>query len=111
MDPVIAHNPGNLLQLVESSAFVGFWRLDARSGTLYWSQQMARLHGAPPGYTPPFENALAHYAAQPGAPPGYPPPFENALAHYADEHRAELEARVRACQERGEPFDIEVQVQ
>jgi diguanylate cyclase (GGDEF)-like protein/PAS domain S-box-containing protein len=90
MDPVIAHNPGNLLQLVESSAFMGFWRLDTRRGTLYWSEQMARLHGAPPGYTPTFENALAHYA---------------------DEHRGELEARLRACQQRGEPFDLEVQVQ
>jgi diguanylate cyclase (GGDEF)-like protein/PAS domain S-box-containing protein len=90
MDPVTAHNPGNLLQLVERSAFIGFWRLDARDGTLYWSPQMARLHGAPPGYTPTFENAMAHYA---------------------DEHRGEVEARVRACEERGEPFDIEVQVQ
>ncbi len=89
MDPVIAHNPGNLLQLVERSAFVGFWRLDARGGTLYWSEQLARLHGAPPGYTPTFDHALAHYA---------------------EEHRAELEARVRACREQGTPFDVEVQV-
>ena len=46
MDPVIAHNAGKLLELVERSAFVGFWRLDARNGTLSWSEQLARLHGA-----------------------------------------------------------------
>jgi diguanylate cyclase (GGDEF)-like protein/PAS domain S-box-containing protein len=90
MDPVIANSPGNLLQLVERSAFVGFWRLDTRHHTVYWSEQMARLHGAPAGYTPSFENVLAHYV---------------------DEHRQELAARVRACEERGEAFDIEVQLQ
>src|SRR5262245_14914794 len=89
MDPVIAHNAGQLLELVERSAFVGFWRLDARSGWLYWSEQLARLHGAPPGYTPTFEEAMRHYAP---------------------DHRGDLEARIRACQEHGTPFDIEVQL-
>jgi diguanylate cyclase (GGDEF)-like protein/PAS domain S-box-containing protein len=90
MDPVTAPDAGSLLELAERSAFVGFWRLDTRHHTLYWSQQMARLHGAPPGYTPSFDNVLSHYV---------------------DEHRAELQARVRACEEHGEPFDIEVQLQ
>jgi diguanylate cyclase (GGDEF)-like protein/PAS domain S-box-containing protein len=86
---VTASNADHLLKLVERSAFIGFWRLDAKQGHLYWSEQLARLHGAPPGYTPTFENALGHYA---------------------EEHRAELEARMRACQEQGIPFDIEVQL-
>ncbi|MDB5912174.1 MAG: signal transduction protein : sensor, domain [Ramlibacter sp.] len=90
MDSVIAQNAGKLLELVERSAFVGFWRLDSRRGELYWSEQLARLHGAPPGYSPSFENALGHYA---------------------EEHRAELQARVRACEEQGVPFDVEVQVE
>jgi diguanylate cyclase (GGDEF)-like protein/PAS domain S-box-containing protein len=90
MDPVIAHNAGKLLELVERSAFVGFWRLDARNGTLTWSEQLARLHGAPPGYVPTFEQALQHYVPQ---------------------HRAELAARVRACQEQGVSFDVEVQIE
>lgn len=90
MDPVIAHNAGNLLQLVERSAFVGFWRLDARQGTLYWSEQLARLHGAPPGYMPTAENALGHYA---------------------EEQRGELQARVHACLEQGIPFDVEAQIE
>jgi len=90
MDPVLAKDATSLLELVEQSAFVGFWRLDARNRTLYWSPQMARLHGAPPGYTPSFDDVLAHYV---------------------DEHRAELRSRVQACEERGESFDIEVQLQ
>lgn len=89
MDPVIENNAGNLLQLVERSAFVGFWRLDARQGILSWSEQLARLHGAPPGYTPSAENALGHYA---------------------EEHRGELQARLRACLEQGIPFDLEAQI-
>lgn len=90
MDPVTAHNPGSLLQLVESSTFLGFWRLDARQCHLHWSPQLARLHGAPPGYVPAFDEALSHFAP---------------------EHRAELAARMRDCQAHGTRFDIEVQLQ
>src|SRR4051812_47963653 len=90
MDSVIAQNAGKLLELVEHSTFVGFWRHDSRREELYWSEQLARLHGAPPGYTPTFEKALGHYA---------------------EDHRAELQARVRACEEEGVPFDVEVQVE
>lgn len=89
MDPLIAHNAGELLQLVERSAFVGFWRLDAHAGRLSWSDQLARMHGAPRGYAPAFDEALAHYV---------------------EEHRPELEARLRACREQGTRFDIEVQL-
>ncbi|MCD6076472.1 MAG: diguanylate cyclase domain protein [Ramlibacter sp.] len=90
MDSVTTDNhAARLLQLVERSAFIGFWRLDAQQGSLYWSEQLARLHGAPPGYTPAFDNALGHYA---------------------EEHRAELESRMRACREQGVPFDVEVQL-
>jgi hypothetical protein len=38
MDPVIAHDAGQLLELVERSVFLGFWRLDARQQHLYWSE-------------------------------------------------------------------------
>ncbi|NML45235.1 EAL domain-containing protein [Ramlibacter sp. G-1-2-2] len=89
MDPAISNNASDLLQLVERSAFIGFWRLDARQGQLHWSEQLARMHGAPPGYTPTFENSLDHYAR---------------------EHRAELEAAVRRCEQDGTPFDVEVQI-
>lgn len=89
MDPVIAERAGNLLHLVERSAFVGFWQLDIRHQQLHWSEQLARLHGAAPDYAPTYANALCHYVK---------------------EHRAELDARIRACHEKGTPFDLEVQV-
>jgi hypothetical protein len=37
MDPLIAQDSQQLLALVERSAFVGFWRRDARARRLYWS--------------------------------------------------------------------------
>ena len=89
MNSVIAHHASELLRLAERSAFVGFWRLDAQRGQLAWSDQLARLHGAEPGYQPSYENALAHFA---------------------QEHRSELDGRMRACREQGTPFDLEVQL-
>ena len=89
MNPVIASGAVELLQLVEHSAFIGFWRREARSGRLYWSAQLAALHGAPPGYAPGYDQALDHYAR---------------------EHRAQLAVALRACEVAGTPFDLEVQV-
>lgn len=89
MDSVIANNAGELLQLVERSAYVGFWRIDDREQRLYWSPQLARLHGAPPGYAPAYQDALVHYV---------------------EEQRAQLGEKIRACREQGDPFDTEVQV-
>lgn len=89
MEAAAASDPGNLLQLVERAAFIGFWRLDAR-GALAWSDQLARLHGAQPGYAPPPDDPLRHFA---------------------EEHRAGLAAHLQACREQGLAFDVEVQVQ
>ncbi|HEX7889594.1 MAG TPA: EAL domain-containing protein [Ramlibacter sp.] len=90
MDSPFPQDPGRLLELVERKAFVGFWRLSTASRQLDWSDQLARLHGAAPGYAPPFEDVFAHFAP---------------------EHRPALEAHLRACLEQGTPFDLEVQVQ
>ncbi len=90
MDAVTAANAGNLLQLVERSAFIGFWRLDASSGRMHWSAQLARLLGAAPDHAAPLEEALSHVA---------------------EEQRAELAQRLRACQAQGAAFDLEVQLQ
>jgi diguanylate cyclase (GGDEF)-like protein/PAS domain S-box-containing protein len=87
---VLPAGDANLLRLLERCAFVGVWRLDHEHRRVHWSDQLARMHGMEPGYAPPY--------AQP-------------LQHFAEEHRAELQARLRACTEHGEPFDIEVQMQ
>lgn len=89
MDFVNPAAAGNLLQLLERTAFVGVWRLDPRRGRVFWSDQLARMHGHAPGYAPPAAN-----------------PFQ----HFAEAHQPELQARARACLEQGEPFDIEAQI-
>ncbi|TWO71601.1 EAL domain-containing protein [Caenimonas sedimenti] len=80
----------DLLQLIERSAFVGVWSVDAALRCLSWSDQLAAMHGMPAGYAPPAEDALRHFVP---------------------EHRAEVEEQLRRCVEFGDPFDIEVQIE
>jgi diguanylate cyclase (GGDEF)-like protein/PAS domain S-box-containing protein len=78
-----------LLKLLERTAFIGVWTLDLEHDRLEWSEQLAALHDAPPGYTPAREHA-----------------FEL----YAPEWRDKVRALVEACAARGEPFDEEMQI-
>jgi diguanylate cyclase (GGDEF)-like protein/PAS domain S-box-containing protein len=78
-----------LLKLLERTAFVGVWTLDLERDRLEWSEQLAAIHDAPPGYTPAREQA-----------------FEL----YAPEWRDKVRALVEACASRGEPFDEEMQI-
>jgi diguanylate cyclase (GGDEF)-like protein/PAS domain S-box-containing protein len=77
------------LKLAERTAFLGLWTLDLRKNQLHWSDQLAQLHGAPPGFVPARENAFDHYAP---------------------EWRPQIEERVRACIDSGTPFDTEMQI-
>jgi diguanylate cyclase (GGDEF)-like protein/PAS domain S-box-containing protein len=78
-----------LLKLLERTAFVGVWTLDLERDRLEWSEQLAAIHDAPPGYAPAREHA-----------------FEL----YAPEWRDKVRALVEACASRGEPFDEEMQI-
>jgi diguanylate cyclase (GGDEF)-like protein/PAS domain S-box-containing protein len=78
-----------LLKLLERTAFVGVWTLDLERDRLEWSEQLAAIHDAPPGYAPAREQA-----------------FEL----YAPEWRDKVRALVEACASRGEPFDEEMQI-
>ena len=78
-----------LLKLLERAAFVGVWTLDVARDRLEWSEQLAAIHEAPPGYTPPRSEALSLYAP---------------------EWREKIEALVAACATTGEPFDEEMQI-
>ena len=89
MDCESKDNSAALLKLVERSAFVGTWTLELPDGPLRWSEQLALLHAAPPGYVPAREHALDHYAP---------------------EWRAQMAERIRACTVDGTPFDVEAQV-
>ncbi|HEY8049304.1 MAG TPA: PAS domain-containing protein, partial [Ramlibacter sp.] len=79
----------SLLGLVERTAFVGVWVLDVASGDIAWSDQLAAIHEAQPGFAPPRDN-----------------PF----GFYAPEWRDKITALVEECTSTGTPFDEEMQV-
>ena len=89
MDRETLQPPPALLRLAERTGFVGTWSLDVLTRQLRWSDQLAQMHGAPPGFAP--------------AP-------EHAFEHYAPEWQAEIAQRVRACEQDGTPFDTEMQI-
>ncbi len=78
-----------LLKLLESTVFVGVWMIDLERDELEWSDQLATLHDATPGYKPPREDAFGFYAP---------------------EWRDKILGLVQACAGRGEPFDEEMQI-
>lgn len=78
-----------LLKLVERTAFIGVWTLHLDGPRLQWSDQLALLHDAAPGYVPAAVRMEEHYAP---------------------EWRADMRRRVQACAGEGHPFDVEVQI-
>jgi diguanylate cyclase (GGDEF)-like protein/PAS domain S-box-containing protein len=79
----------NLMKLLERSACMGVWTLDVASGCVEWSDQLAAIHDAMPGFAPPAGEAFAMYAP---------------------EWREKVHSLVRACAAQGEPFDEEMQI-
>src|SRR4051812_19903628 len=79
--------PEDVLRMLERAASMGVWRLEVDSGELDWSDQLAAIHGAAPGYKP-----------------------DEPLAHYAPESRLKVEALLAACVAEGTAFDEEVQI-
>src|SRR4051812_46207007 len=79
----------NLVKLLERTAFIGVWSLDLQTDRLTWSDQLAAIHGAPPGFTPARAEAFNHYAP---------------------EWRRRIDELVTRCAATGEPFDEEMQI-
>jgi diguanylate cyclase (GGDEF)-like protein/PAS domain S-box-containing protein len=79
----------NLVTLLERTAFIGVWSLDLKTDHLTWSDQLAAIHGAPPGFTPARTEAFSHYAP---------------------EWRSRIDELVTRCASTGEPFDEEMQI-
>ena len=73
-----------LLEIAGSSAKFGAWRYDADTDRLLWSDQTARIHDEPAGFSP-----------SPTAGIGY----------YAPEYRDRISALFHACRDQGDPFD------
>jgi len=89
MDSASLQQIQTLLKLLERTAFVGVWTLDLEQGRIEWSDQLAAIHDAPPGYKPPLEDAFGFYAP---------------------EWRDKVMELVEACRTAGEPFDEEMQI-
>lgn len=50
-----------LLELAESAAQVGHWRLDTGSGTVTWSREVFRIHGLTHDVSPALDDAIKAY--------------------------------------------------
>jgi diguanylate cyclase (GGDEF)-like protein/PAS domain S-box-containing protein len=79
----------SLLDLLERAAFVGVWSIDLATDELEWSDQLAAIHDAGPGFRPPREDAFGFYAP---------------------EWREKIHKLVDACATEGTPFDEEMQI-
>jgi diguanylate cyclase (GGDEF)-like protein/PAS domain S-box-containing protein len=64
MDSDSLRQAKTFLKLVERTAFIGVWLIDLERQELVWSEQLARLHGAPPGFVPSLEQAFEFYAPE-----------------------------------------------
>ncbi len=78
-----------LVRMLESAASIGAWKLDVAAGALWWSDQLAAIHGQPAGYAPPASDPLLHYT---------------------EDSRRQLQPLLQACLEQARPFDEEAQV-
>lgn len=78
-----------MLGVIGRMALIGGWRVDMDPERTAWSDEVALLHGMPPGYAPTIEEA-----------------FE----FYAPEWRGLIEDRFRRCATDGEPFDEILQI-
>jgi len=79
----------NLVKLLERTGVIGVWTLDLATRELHWSDQLAAIHDAPPGFSPPSGE-----------------PF----AFYAPEWRKTIDTLVDACGRTGSAFDEEMQI-
>ena len=53
-----------LLRRVGQLASIGGWRLDLRSGSLYWDEQTRRIHEVPADFAPNLDTGINFYAPE-----------------------------------------------
>ncbi len=78
-----------LLRIAGRTARIGGWMLELPSNHVVWSDEVCKIHEAPPGTSPSLQESLAVY----------PPP-----------QRAKIEAAVQACIDSQTPFDEELEM-
>lgn len=67
----------------------GGWSFNVRSGKLFWSDEVARIHETDPGYSPSLDDAIGFYAP---------------------EHRNRIAEIFHRCSRNGVPFDEELEL-
>jgi rsbT co-antagonist protein RsbR len=77
-----------VLQKMQTTAQVGGWEVDVRTGELYWTEETYRIHEVPAGFRPSLETAINFYT--PEAVPV-------------------ITAAVERCM-KGETYDLELQI-
>jgi PAS domain S-box-containing protein len=78
-----------LLDLAGEKAKFGGWSVDLSSNIVTWSDQVAKIHEMPIGYSPPLEEGISFYAPQ---------------------WREKIAAVFAACAEEGIPYDEEMEI-
>ena len=78
-----------MLDMASSLGKLGGWRVDLPDGRVHWSNEVARIHGQPPGYAPTVEEGIDYY------PPEYQDLIRQCLA---------------GCMEHGTPFAEDMQI-
>ncbi|NWJ39931.1 MAG: PAS domain S-box protein [Geothrix sp.] len=79
-----------LLRQAESIAKVGGWEIDLEAGTLYWSEEVFRIHELDPAT--------------------YAPTVETSIQFYAPEWRPVITRAVQLAIDRGENFDLDLEL-
>ena len=78
-----------LLAMASATAHVGGWEVDLRTNTVYWSDEVCRIHGMPLGTTPSVEEGIRFYAPQ---------------------SRERIQQVFNACLRDGKPYAEELQI-
>lgn len=78
-----------MLDIASNLGKLGGWRVDLEAGQVQLSNEVARIHGEPEGYSPSVEEGINYYAP---------------------EHQARIRQHVGACIEHGTPFDDDLQI-
>ena len=78
-----------MLDMAGNLGKLGGWRVDLQTGQVHWSNEVARIHGEPEGFSPSLDQGLNYYA---------------------NEHQALIRERVVACIDAGTPFAEELQI-
>jgi len=78
-----------LLEMAGRLAHFGAWSVDLETQRVFWSEEVCEIHEKPAGHSPCVEEGIDYYVP---------------------EYRDRIRAAYTACAERGEPYDLELEI-